>query len=375
MDLKMNVYSPGLELIGFLEIQKSAIWEETAFSGGSFSVESLITDESLALLRPENIIWIEGETAGIIEYIQEEGRQNGPYITVKGRILTGILDRRILWGRYDLTGTAPSIMHKLVDDCAVNPTRGDVEARKIPKLVSLDVPNGGESIRIQKTGGTLLEALEELGETYGVAFGVRFNPAVPQMEFWTRWGQNRSIHQSANKPVLYSTELDDVLSSEYSYNSAEYRNVSLVAGEGEGSRRVYVTTSNETGASAPTGLSRREIFIDARDLQSDADPDNPLTQAEYTALLINRGKQKLTENQLVRSFSAEVRTYNSTYPYGEDFFLGDAITMADERLNIAVDAVVRGVERSVSAQGENLALTLGYGEPTIYDILKRKAGK
>lgn len=127
--------------------------------------------------------------------------------------------------------------------------------------------------------------------------------------------------------------------------------------------------------SIQTGLSRREIFIDARDLQSDADPDNPMTSEEYAALLVNRGQQKLAENQLVRSFSTDVRTYDPTYPYGEDFQLGDTITVTDERLGITVDAVVHGVERSVSSEGESLTLTFGYGQPTIYDILKRKAAK
>ena len=127
--------------------------------------------------------------------------------------------------------------------------------------------------------------------------------------------------------------------------------------------------------STPTGLSRRELFIDARDLQSDSDPDNPLTAEEYAALLLNRGKQKLAANQLVRSFAAEVRTNDPTYPYGVDFQLGDTITVADERLGITVDAVVQGVERSVSASGESLTLTLGYGQPTIFDKLKRKEDK
>lgn len=247
MDLKMEVYTPELELVGMLEIQRSVILGKKAFSSGSFSVESLITNASLALLQPENIIWIEGETAGIIEYVQEEAGQNGPYIAVKGYTLTGILKRRILWGRYDLKGTVPQIMCHLVDDCCIHPTRGDMEARKIPGLVLINPPDGGEEIRIQKTGGELLEALEELGETYGVPFGIRFNPAVPQMEFWTRWGQNRSVHQTINDPVFYSTELDDVLSSEYTYNSQSYRNVALVAGEGEGKDRIYITVEGKSG--------------------------------------------------------------------------------------------------------------------------------
>lgn len=125
----------------------------------------------------------------------------------------------------------------------------------------------------------------------------------------------------------------------------------------------------------PTGLSRRELYIDARDLQSDSDPSKPLTAEQYTELLTNRGKEKLAENQLVRSFAAEVRTYSPTYQYGVDFLLGDTITVTDERLGITVDAVVEGAQRSVSKDGESLNLTLGYGQPTIYDILKRKAVK
>lgn len=243
----MEVYTPGLELVGMLEIHNSVIWEEKAFSAGSFSVNSLITAESRALLVPENILWIEGETAGIIEHIDQQAGDEGPYITVKGRTLTGILDRRILWGQYDISGSVPAIMRRLVDECCVNPLRGPVDARKIPGLaVSYDPPYAGEpSIRVQKTGGTLLEFLEQLGETYGVAFGVRFNPQVPQMEFWCRPGADRSVNQSANDPVFYSTELDDVLSSEYTYESGSYRNVALVAGEGEGNDRVMVIVMEE----------------------------------------------------------------------------------------------------------------------------------
>ncbi len=123
----------------------------------------------------------------------------------------------------------------------------------------------------------------------------------------------------------------------------------------------------------PSGLARRELFVDARDLQSDADPDNPLTAEEYAAVLTVRGEEMLAENQLVQSFSTVVRTLEPTYEYGVDFFLGDTITAIDERQGVTADAVVQAVQRSVSAEGEGLLLTLGYGQPTIYDILKRKA--
>ena len=125
----------------------------------------------------------------------------------------------------------------------------------------------------------------------------------------------------------------------------------------------------------PTGLSRREIYIDARDLQSDSDPDDPLTPEEYAAVLTTRGRGKLTEHQLVRSFAATVRERDATYTLGEDYELGDTITVIDETLDVTADAVVQGVTRSIGRDGETMELILGYDQPTAYDILKRKADR
>jgi len=125
----------------------------------------------------------------------------------------------------------------------------------------------------------------------------------------------------------------------------------------------------------PTGLSRRELFIDARDLQSQQQDGDALTPEQYAGVLTTRGLEKLAENQLVRSFTARVRTQDATYQYGKDFFLGDKITVTDERLGITVDARVMAVQHSISKEGEELTLTLGYSQPTVYDKLARKADK
>ena len=92
-------------------------------------------------------------------------------------------------------------------------------------------------------------------------------------------------------------------------------------------------------------------------------------------LLSSRGKEKLAENQLVQSFSAEVRMLNPTYEYGKDYKIGDTITVIDERIGVKTDAVVQGVRQSADGDIESMSLTLGFGQPTIYDVLKRKAVK
>lgn len=124
--------------------------------------------------------------------------------------------------------------------------------------------------------------------------------------------------------------------------------------------------------STPTGLARRELYVDARDLQSETG-ETALTAAEYAALLTARGREKLAAAPLRRAFSAEVRTLSPTYIYGEDFVLGDTVTVTDERLGVSADAVVTAARHTVGENGRTLTLTFGAAPPTLHEVL-RKAG-
>lgn len=122
----------------------------------------------------------------------------------------------------------------------------------------------------------------------------------------------------------------------------------------------------------PSGMARRELFIDARDLQTESD-GKTLTISEYRELMRTRGVEKLADCPLAQSFESVVRTYNPTYEYGADYYNGDTITVIDERLGLTVNAVVESAQRSVSCEGESLTLTFGYSTPTLYEKLRRKA--
>ncbi len=100
----------------------------------------------------------------------------------------------------------------------------------------------------------------------------------------------------------------------------------------------------------PTWPHRRELYIDARDLQSDGDPDHPLAPEEYAAALASRGLEKLA------STSWCAPSPPCAYPRPHlclrvDFFLGDTITVSDERLGVTVDAVVQGARRTAGRRG------------------------
>lgn len=125
----------------------------------------------------------------------------------------------------------------------------------------------------------------------------------------------------------------------------------------------------------PVGFYRRELWVDARDLQMETEGEEAMTPQEYAAALTTRGREKLAENRLIQSFATTLRTQGATYQLGRDFQLGDMVTAIDERLGITVDAVVTGAEVSQGQDGESISLTLGYSQPMLCEILKRKAEK
>lgn len=101
------------------------------------------------------------------------------------------------------------------------------------------------------------------------------------------------------------------------------KNVTLVAGEGEGAARKTKTVGSHSG------LTRRELFTDARDISSDIGDGQTLTDAEYYEQLEQRGTDSLSEYKEVVSFEGEVEA-TRMFKYGEDFFIGDIVQIANE---------------------------------------------
>ncbi len=91
-------------------------------------------------------------------------------------------------------------------------------------------------------------------------------------------GVDRSYEQTENPYVVFSPNFENIINSNYYSSRASFRNVTLVAGEGEGAaRRTAIVGS-------ASGLGRRELFTDARDISSDTE-DGTLSDAEYMAQL------------------------------------------------------------------------------------------
>ena len=189
-------------------------------------------------------------------------------------------------------------------------------------------------ISAQYTGAGLLETWQEICAAYGLGFrAVTDNHSIitPRLEILE--GANRSEGQAANSPVIFSAEFENLISSNYVLDTANFKNVALVAGEGEGKNRKTVTLG---GAS---GLARREVFVDARDLSSN---EGEISEADYSAQLSARGAEKIAEQQITELFDGEIDTAN-TFILDVDYTLGDIVTVENEygiRKNVRVSAIM-----------------------------------
>lgn len=358
------------EALGDISQYTSLIWPDAYNGYAQFELWAPITPDNANLLKRKNIIWCGGENAAVIEIVKATVDDKGEKIyDIKGRTLEKYLTERMINGTYSGSGHASTLMYDMVDKNAIHPSNAN---RKIPYLVNAtDKQVGNEISQYQKTGGALYDALYQMASESDIGFSVLFDPRNKRLVFEVRKGADRTQdNDEGNDPVVFSTELEDVLSSEYYGNIQDEKNVALVQGEDKGTARKSVLV----GKVDAYGFDRKELYVDARDLQSEvfnADgTSTPLTPAQYLEVLTQRGNEKLSECEIIETFEAQIRQFGDIqYEFGVDYVKGDKVTVIDEQLGVIVSARITNVEEQYDEE-YNLVLTFGYSYPTLLQKVK-----
>lgn len=329
--MDFNVHDSNGVWIGIVEQPTSAIWARRYHTPNDFELYFPVSDEALALITDDCYITREDRPeVMIVEHIEIiTSKEDGNYLCITGRGGEGLLARRIVWEQTTVSGRVDAAVHRLVDENAINPTN---QQRKLPLI--MNAPNvSSATIRAQYTGTNLLKAVQEACKAYGLGFRAVTDDhafVVPRLELFS--GLDRSEGQTENSPVIFSAEYENLLSSSYILDTAEYKNVAAVAGEGEGKARKRATYGSASG------LQRREMFVDARDLSTN---DGEISADDYTAQLTARGAENIAENPITESFDGEIDTSN--FVLDEDYTLGDIVTIENEygiRKNVRIVAIV-----------------------------------
>lgn len=354
--------------IGYLDQYTSLTWPDKYNGYDSFELYAPITDLNTELLQKNNIIWNMGRNACIIEIVESEFGEDGErnYL-VKGRTLEALLESRIIWNTYSCTNKYISTaMYDIVSQNCVNPT---MAVRKIPYLYCATDTFVGKKIEYQESSSTVYEALVDLSQEEEIGFTIDFLPDDKKLLFRVYQGTDYSNLSQPNY-ILLSTNMEDILSSDYYLNVQPEKTMALVAGEGEGTERKKIQVGEVNSA----GFARKELYVDARDLQStvysDDGTEEELTEAEYLSRLTTRGLNKLAQCIITQTFEAQIRSTGGQYVFGVDYKVGDKILMEDRVLGIRVAGRITNAVYTYS-KTNRLTLTFGYSQPSLIDRIKQ----
>ena len=308
----LKILNDELVFIGDIEDYISFYFIRSFFQIKEFQLVAPIKYEKI--LKEENYIYLSKKKSMIIEEVSID--EDKEQITVKGRDIKSIIERRIITPPknevYDKAkGAAESVIKHYVDVCCVNPID---PVRKINNLIIAEDKKRGLNVSWESRYKGLAIEIESISRIGNIGWFIYLDAEKKKFIFDIELGIDRTAEQKINSRVIFSSEYSNISNAIHTFNSISYKNVAYVGGQGEGVEREVI----EVKKSNQSGIKRREIFIDARDI---GESEN----------LSDRGLAKLNQYDYVVNTECEI--INKNLIYERDWDLGDIGTIKNNISN------------------------------------------
>lgn len=348
---------------------------------GTFEIHAQLVEENIYLLDKTEqyyVLFYDGSKPilGKIEDVKRESdEQYDIIVKLTGRLAPVLFTQRVINGTQKFSGKTYQRVQTLVN---YNLIQSDKTERNVDITINLlnetVMQEKASQEDKQVTGGYVWDEMQSSLETD--SFGIDFYPVLstPTGEHKTNiasWvldispgNDRRKGNTEGNTPVVFSQQLSNIERTDYDRNVKNHRNVAYVAGEGEDEDRKWyeIDINQDIEQKIATGWGRKELWIDARDIQSKDKDGTDLTETEYEALITQRANEKAADNTVQEMYEATKTEGDTRYQYGVDFFKGDWVTVEDRNLNIVVDAQITKVTHTIQGTREIVDITFSYGQ-------------
>lgn len=382
----IRIFSPNIEFEAEISNYESLMFTRSWSGIGDLELRINRYKNYTETLKKGNIIVVGNQLhkAYIILHkeieLDEKGKITENWI-IKALELKSVVGRRITLPpshtAYDnRRGAAETVMKHYVTNNVTNPSDSN---RKIEQILITDDMERGRNVNWQSRFKNVAEEMTEISLFSGIGWQMAVDYEFKKWIFDVSEGRNLTVNQTVNNPVIFSPQFENIKNMSFSDSDLNYRNTAYVAGQGEGvDRRVL-----ELGESQ--GLSRFELFVDARDVAEETDDDEPRPPSEIVEDLTSRGEQKLSELdteifleaqimtpiERVEKVSEKVKIY-STFMYEQDYDLGDIVTIQNLDWGITLDTRITQVQEVYEPKGFQLEVTFGQNRPTLIDKIKQE---
>lgn len=345
--MEIYILDKSFNKLKILDECQSILWVDRFNKPGEFELYLGADETLLQYLKIGYYLYQKtSEHLMMIETIKvETDAADEDHFIIKGRSIESLLGRRIVWKRTDINNTkVQTAVKRLMNENVINPEDSERAISGVIFQDNLDPKLDALKMDGQYTGDNLLDVITDICDTFKIGFKMILNDNN-QFVFSLFVATDRSYDQDTETYVIFSPKFDNILSTSYYETDENYKNVTLVMGDGEDDdRKRYVVGTT-------SGLERRELYTDARDISS-KDPEDyeqEIPIADYNKLLEQRGKEKLEETKKEKTFEAKLDPYQ-TFQYGRDFFIGDIVQVRNE---FGIEGSARIVEYIMSESADN----------------------
>jgi len=381
----MNVFILNKEFqqIKIVDYYTSFIWTVRFLDSGDFEMQSPVNSEFIKDLEVGNYIFCDAfykdgkAPLMIIETIEIQKKDNSDFITINGRDLKSILDRRIIWGL--TTFNSGEYLHNVIQNLFVNNISNppdwskkyvfgpDYEEeikiqgiyRKINNFIIEDGSTLYENVQIdedkQYNGENIYDVFRDLLHAYGFGLDVLYDFNNARLTLMILDKKDHSTYQSINTPLIFSSNFDNLKDGKYLFSTTNEKNTALLIGqkyeEDDQYNVMYNFIENDI-----SGLDRKETFIDVSSIaRIDEETQQEYGNRKYMAMLKDKGIEELSKMTIVNKYDGVINEI-AGYQYLEDYNIGDICEIYDDfgKSNIVY---ISEVVMSVSNNGQTIIPT------------------
>lgn len=341
------VLDKNFDAIAMIDTFTSAIWTVRYDQAGDFELYTPVRLDYLQNMVIGNYLWNRNsDRLMIIETVEiQTDSEDGPQLYISGRSLESILDRRIITSSEVFTGNLSEIIGTILTREVM--TSGN---RQIPGFIytpSTDTRITSITNEFTARGENVYDIICSLCQENKIGFRV-LPHGTGGFEFQLYKGIDHSYDQNEVPYVVFSPSFENLLNSNYIKSFKAYKNAVYAVGtyqkevtitdkykDDDGTWVETETTTYEetevtawgySESSTPSGLARREIFIDNGGVN---DGEQGGEASSWNAINKQKGLTELADHQTTTAFEGELEATRQ-YVYGEDFDIGDIVQVENE---------------------------------------------
>lgn len=375
----IEILNSNLRKVDVLRKYTFAQYTEMLRDIGTFTITAQNVSENLYLLdvTEQYYILFDGTILGRVDKISKADEDETLNIT--GQLITVIFNERVITKTIKYTGYSYAYIQNIIQQMITGDTNS---VRYIPINVKCDDEDRLTKIcsntTRQTTGGYIWDVMKDVfvADNYGCIIRPNLvtrslestEPNIDSFDLTLVSGtDHRKNNTDGNTAVIFSQSLSNLMRTEYSRDTQDYKNAIYIAGEDSGSKRKWFSydINEDIVQKKTTGVGRRELWLDARDIQSTKDDGSVMSDSEYEALIKQRALDRSQDNTVVLDYEATLTQTDRQYKYGSDYQLGDWVTILDNSLGLSIDAQVVAVTASITNSQVIHDVTFSYGNSVV----------